>query len=113
MSDSPAPGAPGEPLITLLTRPGCSLCGPVRRRVIAVAERTGVGWHELDVDQDPALREAWTDKVPVVLVAGRVHAVYRVQEEDLARAVEQAQRTAGTVDGPTRSVWRGIIRRRR
>lgn len=81
-----------EVVITLLTRPNCSLCGPVRRRIEAVAAQTGAGWRELNIDEDPALREQYTDLVPVVLVDGVEHSHWRVDEANLAKAVRKRQR---------------------
>ena len=79
-------------VITLLTRPDCSLCGPVRRRVEAVAATTGATWHEENIDEDPQLREKYTDLVPVVLVDGQEHSHWRVDEDALRKAVRRRQR---------------------
>lgn len=81
-----------EVRITLLTRPACSLCGPVRRRVEAVAARTGATWEELDIDQDPDLHAAYTALVPVVLVDGQQFSHWQVDEDALVRAVRRRQR---------------------
>lgn len=81
-----------DTLITLLTRPNCSLCGPVRRRVEAVAGQTGAAWEELNIDEDPALRERYNDLVPVVLVDGVEHSHWRVDEAELLQAVRRRQR---------------------
>ena len=40
-----------------------------------------------DVDADPADRAAWTDKVPVVLLDGREHAYWTVDERALRKAL--------------------------
>ncbi len=73
--------------VTLLGRAGCHLCDDARAVVAAVAERAGVSWEERDVDADPALRERWSEYVPVVLVDGEVHTWWRVDEKALARAL--------------------------
>ena len=82
-----------DPVITLLTRPNCTLCGPVRRRVEAVAAHTGAVWQERNIDEDPELRARYTDLVPVVLVDGVEHSHWRVDEAELLRAVRRRQRT--------------------
>ena len=74
-------------LVTFVTRRGCHLCDvaePVVRRVAADA---GVPVEVRDVDADPADRAAWTDKVPVVLLDGREHAYWQVDEKALRRAL--------------------------
>lgn len=47
----------------------------------------GVGWRELDVDDDPARADTYGDRVPVILVDGREHGYWRVEEERLRRAL--------------------------
>ena len=73
--------------VTFVTRQGCHLCDvaePVVRRIAADA---GVAFELRDVDADPADRAAWTDKVPVVLLDGREHAYWQVDEKALRRAL--------------------------
>jgi glutaredoxin len=74
-------------LVTFVTRAGCHLCEvaePVVRRVAAAA---GVAFELRDVDASEADRAAWSDKVPVVLVDGREHAYWSVDEKALRRAL--------------------------
>jgi len=49
--------------------------------------RAGTSWDETDVDADPDLRAAYGDLVPVVLVDGREHGHWRVEEARLRRAL--------------------------
>ena len=81
-------GRRGKPQrVTFVTRQGCHLCDlaePVVRRAAADA---GVVFEVRDVDADPADRAAWTDKVPVVLLDGREHAFWSVDEKALRRAL--------------------------
>jgi len=79
-------------VVTFVTRQGCHLCDvaePVVRRAAADA---GVAFEVRDVDADPADRAAWTDKVPVVLLDGREHAYWQVDEKALGRALNRGQR---------------------
>ena len=75
------------PRIELLTRQGCHLCDAARPVVAAVAAEHDVGWVEVDVDVDAALRAAHGDEVPVVLVDGARHSSFTVDPERLARAL--------------------------
>ncbi len=87
--------------ITLVTRQACHLCDDARQVVAAVARRTGAGWTEVDVDDDPELLRTYSEQVPVVLVDGARHAYWRV---------DAAQLEAALAGGPRhRSRW---LRRR-
>jgi glutaredoxin len=77
----------GEPRVVLLGRVGCHLCDEARAVVAAVCATLAVDWVEHDVDADPALRQRWSDFVPVVLVDGQEHARYRVEAGLLQRAL--------------------------
>ena len=74
-------------LVTFVTRQGCHLCEMAEPVVRRIAGEAGVGFEVRDVDADPADRAAWTDKVPVVLLDGREHAYWQVDEKALRRAL--------------------------
>lgn len=75
--------------VRLLTRVGCHLCGDAAEVLARVCVETGTGWDTVDVDSDDELRAEYGDQVPVVLLDGREHDSFRVDEErlraDLAR----------------------------
>ena len=71
--------------LTLVTRVNCHLCDVAKEAIARVAATAGVGWRELDVDTDPALQEEYWDRVPVVLLDGREHGYWRVEEDRLLR----------------------------
>lgn len=73
--------------IELVTRVGCHLCDDARQVIARVGAELGVSWRETDVDADPAAVDAYGDRVPVVLVDGREHGYWRVEEERLRRAL--------------------------
>jgi glutaredoxin len=73
--------------ITLLTRTGCHLCDDAREVVRRVAAESGAPWEETDVDGDPELRAEYGDLVPVVLVDGKEHGYWRIEEPRLRRAL--------------------------
>ncbi|EIV94229.1 glutaredoxin family protein [Frankia sp. QA3] len=83
----PAQPGGGSARITLLTRAGCHLCDTARAAIARVAEQERVGWREADVDADPRLADEYGDRVPVILVDGREHGYWRVEEERLRRAL--------------------------
>jgi glutaredoxin len=69
--------------ITLLTRPNCHLCEPAREAVVRVHAATGVSWVEVDVESDPELEREYGGRIPVVLLDGREHDYFRVEEDRL------------------------------
>lgn len=83
---SDGPGAPAARL-TLYTRPGCHLCGPAREVVRRVQHATDVSWVEIDISGDPDLEAEYGGRVPVLLLDGREHDEFRVDEERLRRDV--------------------------
>jgi hypothetical protein len=73
--------------VTLLTRAGCHLCDDARMVVARVAGDVGVGWQEVDVETRVDLVETYGDRIPVILVDGREHGYWRVEEPRLRRAL--------------------------
>ena len=71
--------------LVLITRVGCHLCDVAKEAMDRVAAATGESWREVDVDDDPDLRDEYSDRVPVVLLDGREHGYWRVEEDRLRR----------------------------
>jgi glutaredoxin len=71
--------------LTLVTRPGCHLCDVAKEAMARIAAETGEGWTELDVESDIALEREYGDRVPVILLDGKEHGYWRVEEERLRR----------------------------
>ena len=79
---------PAPARITLISKPGCHLCGPVREVIERVARDLGVQWVECSILDDPALSAAYRDLIPVTLVDGVEHDHWRLSEFRLRRALE-------------------------
>lgn len=79
-----------EPRLTLFTRSGCHLCDVARRDVARVAATAGVGWTEVPVEGDPELEREYGDRLPVILLDGREHGYWRVEESRLLRDLGHA-----------------------
>jgi len=71
--------------LVLITRVGCHLCDVAKEAMDRVAAATGESWREVDVDGDPDLCDEYSDRVPVVLLDGREHGYWRVEEDRLRR----------------------------
>ncbi|MFK3985479.1 glutaredoxin family protein [Micromonospora sp. NPDC050397] len=74
-----------EPRLTLITRPGCHLCEVAKEAVDRVVAATGDRWVEVDVTADLELEREYGDRVPVVLLDGKEHGYWRVEEARLLR----------------------------
>ncbi|EON25390.1 MULTISPECIES: glutaredoxin family protein [Nocardioides] len=84
MSASPNPAR-----VTLYGRVGCHLCDEARAVIEAVCAELGESYVEVDIDTDPALRERFTDEVPVTFVDGRQHDFWRVDPVRLRTALRR------------------------
>ena len=71
----------------MLGKPGCHLCDDARAVVSRVADELGTPWEERSILDDPALLEEYAEQIPVVLVDGRQHTFWRVDEARLRAAL--------------------------
>jgi glutaredoxin len=68
--------------ITLISRDGCHLCEVAE----AALDRVVPGdWTRVDVDSSLELERDYGDRVPVVLLDGKEHGYWRVEEDRLLR----------------------------
>ena len=87
------------PRITLVTKPGCHLCDQARAAldaVLAEPEFDGVvpAYEEKNILDDAALNDEYAEEIPVVMIDGRVHTIWRVEPERLRTALRRATNTA-------------------
>lgn len=80
--------------LTLLTKPGCHLCDDARQVVSGVLEGLTaepaapvVTLEELSILDDPELLSRYADEIPVVLIDGRVHNIWRIDPARLRAAI--------------------------
>ena len=71
--------------LVLYTRAGCHLCDDAKKALERVEARTGEGFTEIDVATDPELTAEYGDRIPVVMLDGREHGYWRVEEDRLLR----------------------------
>lgn len=87
--------------LTLLTKPGCHLCDDARevvKRVVGevLALRTADAQNadssiivaELSILDDPQLAASYAEEIPVLLIDGDVHTIWRVDPERLRAALD-------------------------
>lgn len=77
---------PTSPVI-LLTRAGCGLCATALDQLRTICADFGIDPATVDVDAaaatDPSLRAEYGDRLPVVLLNGREHSYFDVDEPRL------------------------------
>jgi len=66
--------------VTLITRQGCHLCDDASLLLRELRDELGFGYDELDVDADRDRRNEYSDRVPVILIDGKEHGYWRVEE---------------------------------
>jgi glutaredoxin len=77
--------------ITLYTREGCHLCDNAKAVISPLLTEFGATLREVDIDDNPVLRERYTNDVPVVFLGSRLLAQHRLDAADLRRQLEQAK----------------------
>jgi glutaredoxin len=77
--------------ITLYTREGCHLCDEAKAVITPLLAQFGVKLREVDIDDDPILRDRYTDDVPVIFVGSQFFAKHRVDPALLRRKLEQSR----------------------
>lgn len=78
--------------ITLIGKPGCHLCDDARVVIERVAAEVGASWEELSILDHPELAEQYWESIPVILVDGRQHDYWRVDESRLRKALAGTSR---------------------
>ena len=76
--------------VTLIGKPGCHLCDDARAVITGVLDgRSGVRFDERSILDDAELHDLYWDEIPVVLINGDVHTIYRVDAERLQAALAE------------------------
>lgn len=83
----------------LLTKPGCHLCDDARAVLERVLAPRGLSYEERNILEDAALTVEYAEEIPVVLLNGLVHQIWRIVPERLEAALAAAERS-GDPDAP-------------
>jgi glutaredoxin len=78
---------PADHQVTLITRVGCHLCESAETTLRRLAAELGYRYDEIDVDGSAQLRDTYSDRVPVILIDGREHGYWRVEERRFRQAL--------------------------
>ena len=85
--------------LTLIGKPGCHLCDDAREAIRGVLDDLAadasvaapeVTVTELSILDNPALMDEFVEEIPVVMIDGRVHTIWRVDQARLRTALLEA-----------------------
>ena len=80
--------------LTFVSKPDCHLCETARDVVDSVVAELGdaasVHIEELSILEHPDLYEKYVEEIPVVLLDGRVHNIWRIDPVRLRTAILEA-----------------------
>lgn len=71
--------------VTIYSRPGCHLCDEMKLLVQRIGASIPIVIEEIDISINPELEQLYGLEIPVLFVAGKKVAKYRVSESDLRR----------------------------
>jgi glutaredoxin len=97
MNERDSKPASGEPVpspleVTLYTRPGCHLCEEAKKQIMPLLAEAHGTLREINIDDDPELRERYNFDVPVVFLGSRKVAKHRLDVAQFRRQLEQARK---------------------
>ena len=80
--------------LTLIGKPGCHLCDEARDAIDGVLlefrkanPNTDVTLEELSILEDEYLRLKYAEEIPLLLIDGKMHNYWRIDDERLMRAL--------------------------
>jgi glutaredoxin len=82
--------ASGPRDVTLYTRPGCHLCDEAKSAISPLLREFGAALREINIDEDPVLRERYRLDIPVIFIGKRKAAKHRVELAQFRRQLEEA-----------------------
>ena len=77
--------------VTLYSRPGCHLCEEAKRVIAPLLSEFGASLHEVNIDEDAALKERYGGDIPVIFIGARKAAKYRVDPAQFRRRLLAAE----------------------
>ena len=76
--------------VTLYTRPGCHLCEEAKAAIAPLLKEFGATLREVNIEEDPVLRERYGEDVPVIFLGARKAAKHRVDTKQFRRQLAEA-----------------------
>ena len=76
--------------VTLFSRPGCHLCEEAKAAIAPLLREFGAVLREINIDEDPVLKERYGLDIPVIFIGKHKAAKHRVELAQFRRQLEQA-----------------------
>ena len=76
--------------VTLYSRPGCHLCAQAKAAITPVLREFGLVLREVNIDEDPILKDRYGWDVPVIFIGQHKAAKHRVDLVRFRRQLEEA-----------------------
>lgn len=76
--------------VTLYSRPGCHLCDQAKAAITPVLLEFGLVLREVNIDEDPILKDRYGWDVPVIFIGQHKAAKHRVDLAQFRRQLEEA-----------------------
>ena len=89
-ASGPATGKDSAAVI-FYTRAGCHLCDEAKQQMRELQRRFPFECREIDIDQDPELRQKYTDEVPVIFIHGKKAFKYRIDAKEFVKRLERGR----------------------
>ena len=86
--------------VTIYSRPGCHLCDEMKAVVKQVGATVPLALDEINISADPELERLYGLEIPVLFVAGKKVAKYRVGEQELRRILADGQKELDRQERP-------------
>lgn len=83
--------AAGPRDVTLYTRPGCCLCDEAKTLIAPLLREFGAALREVNIDDDPILKERYGWDIPVLFIGARKSAKHRVDVAQFHKQLRDAQ----------------------
>jgi glutaredoxin len=76
--------------VTLYARPGCHLCEEAKVKIAPLLTEFGATLREVNIDEDPLLKERYGTDIPVIFIGGRKAAKHRVEVAQFRKQLRDA-----------------------
>ncbi len=76
--------------VTLYSRPGCHLCDQAKAAITPVLREFGLVLREVNIDEDPILKDRYGWDVPVIFIGQHKAAKHRVDLAQFRWQLEEA-----------------------
>lgn len=73
--------------ITIIGKPGCHLCDEAEVLVKALIEGRDIEIEKFSILDDPKLAARYSEEIPVILIDGKVHDIFRIDEKRFLAAI--------------------------